>query len=83
MEPKLCFSRYCFPVFKYTRAKAKVSCHGTRQEGDDQGSSSADCFTRLQLEPFPVIRSVVRCPRADLGSKNRGHWAACREEKVI
>lgn len=30
---------------------------------------------------FPVIRSVVRCPRADLKSKNRGHWAACREEK--
>lgn len=30
---------------------------------------------------FPVIRSVVHCPRAALVSKDRGHWAACREEK--
>jgi len=32
---------------------------------------------------FAIIKGVVHCPRADLGSKNRGHWAACREQKII
>lgn len=73
MAPKMFFSQYCSPDLKYTGAKAKVACHGARQEGDDKGRSSAYCFTCLQSEPFPVIRSVIHCPRADLVSKNRGH----------
>lgn len=81
--PKMCFSQYCFPLFKYTRAKDRAACHCTKKEGDDQGSSSADCFICLQSSPFPVIRSIVHYPWADLGNKNRGHDAVHREKKII
>lgn len=83
MAPKMCFSQHCFPGFKYTGAKAKVACHGARQEGDDKGRSSAYVSLACNQNLFPVFRSAVHCPRADLVSKERGHWAACREEKII
>lgn len=58
------FSQYCFPDFKYTGAKAKVACHGARQEGDDKGRSSAYCFTCLLSEPFLCYQKCCSLPQS-------------------